>query len=142
MRLWVPLTQLVTATTPAQVERFGSREALLAFLDLEQARRHAAGPDPFDWLCQTRAYDAHDVGSTPGFGGNVHAALASIRAEALLLAPPLDLYNPAPCARDAAAAIPRGRFVEIPSARGHRSASAGDAADVAFLNRAIGEFLG
>lgn len=142
MRLWTPLTQLMTATTPDSVERFGSREAMVAFIEAEEARLEAEGPDPFDWLCQTRAYDAHDVGTTPGYGGDTHAALRSIRAETLLLAPPLDLYNPAQASRAAAASIPRATFVEIPSARGHRSASAGAAAEVGFLNRTIGAFLG
>jgi homoserine O-acetyltransferase len=141
MRLWAPLTQLMIATTPEAVKRFGTREAMIAFMEAEQARVQAEGPDPFDWLCQTPAYDAHDVGTTPGHGGDVQAALRSIRADVLLLAPPLDLYNPAQSARDVAAAIPGGRFVEIPSARGHRSASPGDDSDVAFLNRTIRSFV-
>lgn len=141
MRLWAPLTQLAIPTTPEFVERFASRVAMVDWLDAEQARAQTEGPDPFDWLCQTRAYDAHDVGTTPGFGGDVQAALRSITAEALLLAPPLDLYNPSEAAREAARVIPRGRFIEIPSMRGHRSASVGDDADVAFLNRTIRAFL-
>ena len=142
MRLWTPLTQLMTATTPESVSRFGSREAMIAFIEGEEARLEAEGPDPFDWLCQTRAYDAHDVGTTPGHAGDVGAALESIRAETLLLAPPLDLYNPARGSHVASAAIPRASVVEIPSARGHRSASAGADAETAFLNRTIRAFLG
>jgi homoserine O-acetyltransferase/O-succinyltransferase len=142
MRLWTPLTQLMTATTPESVARFGSREALTAFIEAEGARLETEGPDPFDWLCQTRAYDAHDVGTTPGHAGDVAAALKSIRAETLLLAPPLDLYNPAQASQAASSAIPRARFVEIPSARGHRSASACADAEIAFLNRTIGALLG
>ena len=141
MRLWTPLTQLMIATTPESVGRFGSREAMMAFIEAEEARLETDGPDPFDWLCQTRAYDAHDVGASPGHDGDVEAALESIRAETLLLAPPLDLYNPAPACRAAAAAIPGARWVEIPSARGHRSASAGADGETAFLNRTIRAFL-
>lgn len=141
MRLWTPLTQLVSATTPESVQRFASRAAMTAFIEAEQARLEAEAPDPFDWLCQTRAYDAHDLGTTPGYAGDVQAALKSIRAETLLLAPSLDLYNPARASSDASAAIPRARFVEIPSVRGHRSASARVDGEVAFLNRTIRGFL-
>jgi homoserine O-acetyltransferase len=142
MRLWTPFTQLVSATTPESVSRFATREALMAFIESEQVRLEAEGTDPFDWLCQTRAYDAHDLGATAGYNGDVQAALKSIRAETLLLAPPLDLYNSARASRDASAVISRGRFVEIPSIRGHRSASGGEDSDVKFLNRTIREFLG
>jgi kynurenine formamidase len=35
----------------------------------EHGARRAAGADPLDWIYQSWAYDAHDVGTTPGFGG-------------------------------------------------------------------------
>ena len=142
MRLWTPLTQLATPTSPEYVAaRFPEREAMLDWLRRDEARLETEGPDPFDWLCQTRAYDAHDVGRTPGFGGDTGAALRAIRAKALLLAPALDLYNPAAAAREDARSIPGARFVEIPSIRGHRSAAVGDEADGAFLNDTIRGFL-
>jgi homoserine O-acetyltransferase len=100
------------------------------------------GPDPVDWLCQTRAYDAHDVGATQGFSGDVAAALQSIRARTLVIAPPLDLYNPSQAARDAAHWIPNATFLEIPSALGHRCTSGENVNDSLFLNRVIRDFLG
>jgi homoserine O-acetyltransferase/O-succinyltransferase len=96
--------------------------------------------DAHDYLYQSWAYEAHDVGSTPGFDGT-EAALRSVRARALLLAPPLDLFNPPESARDAAASMPNARVLEIPSIEGHLAASNADARDVAFLNRSIGAFL-
>ena len=36
--------------------------------------------DARNWVYQTWAYDAHDVGTTPGFGGDYAKALGSIRA--------------------------------------------------------------
>jgi homoserine O-acetyltransferase/O-succinyltransferase len=99
------------------------------------------GFDAQDYLHQSRAYDAHDVGTTPGVAGGTDAALRTIRAESLILAPALDLFNPADCARDAAALIPRATFVEIPSIEGHLAASATSAADVGFLNATIAAFL-
>lgn len=141
MRLWAPLTQLAIPTTPQFVQGFQGRDEMLAFLEAEFLRVVDEGPDPFDWLCQTRAYDSHDVGTTPGFHGDTAAALRSLRAAALFLAPPLDLYNPAPEVRETACSIPGGTFLEIPSIRGHRSATGADRDGAAFLNRVIGQFL-
>ena len=60
---------------------------------------------------------------------------------ALLLAPPLDLYNPAEAARGAARSMPGACFVEIPSDWGHQSASPADSAAASFLNETIARFL-
>ena len=70
MRLWVPLTQLVMARTPEAVEDFASPASAIA-LARRAPRRVCASTDPdaFDWRCQTQAYDAHDVGATPGCNG-------------------------------------------------------------------------
>lgn len=94
-----------------------------------------------DYLYQSWAYEAHDVGATTGFDNDTARALAAIRAETLVLAPPLDLFNPESSAREAAAAIPGARFVEIPSIQGHQAATSTDPRDAAFLDRAIGQFL-
>lgn len=138
---WVPFMQFVTGRTPDAVpSSFGTSIGLRAAIE-ERVAAQAAGSAPIDWYYQSLAYDAHDVGETPGFGGDTAKALASIRARTLILAPPLDLYNPATSAREASDAIPGARFVEIPSRMGHQSASGVDADDAAFLNREIGKFL-
>jgi len=142
MALWAPFTQLVVASSPDAAERLADRAALLAEIRRLEAHFRDHGPDPFDWLCQSRAYDAHDVGTTPGFGGDFERALGSIRARVLVLAAPLDLYNPAAAAREAAALIPDARFMEIPSRRGHRAAGDAGAEEARFLDEAIGRFLG
>jgi len=140
MRLWAPFTQLVVAGTPEATQRFASRAALLAEIASLEERLAAHGPDPFDWACQAAAYDAHDLGSTPGMG-SVEAALRSITAPVLLLAPPLDLYNPAGCSREMARAIRCSKVVEIPSSLGHRAASDASEEPARFLNVAIRDFL-
>jgi homoserine O-acetyltransferase len=99
------------------------------------------GFDAHDYLYQSWAYESHDVGTTPGFDGVTGRALASIRAKALLLAPPLDLLNPAECAREAAQSIPGAELQEIPSTRGHQAATKESQTGVRFLNEAIGRFL-
>ncbi len=105
------------------------------------AQVEAQGFDAHDFLYQSWAYEAHDVGTTPGFAGDTHAALAAIRAQALVLAPPLDLFNPAQAAAEAAAGIAGARFVEIPTLNGHLGATSASAADVAFLDAVVGDFL-
>jgi homoserine O-acetyltransferase/O-succinyltransferase len=132
MRLWVPLTQFVMATTPESVERLAGQDVLLAELDTRARYFAEHGPDPFDWLCQSRAYDAHDVGP----------ALSTIRARVLLATARLDLYNPAQCSVDLAGRIPNAELVVIPSHHGHRAAGDTDPMAAAFLNQEVGAFLG
>jgi homoserine O-acetyltransferase len=65
-----------------------------------------AGFDANDWIARTWAYDHHDIGQTPGFGGDHRKALAAIKARTLILTGGnLDLYNPVEEAREAGAFI-------------------------------------
>lgn len=142
MRLWTPLTQLVMTRTPGVLDGFDTQAALLGWLDAAAEGLSVDGPDPFDWCHQTWAYDAHDLGTTPGFGGDTAAALRSIEARTLVMAPALDLYNPAPAARAAAAAVPGGRFVELPGDWGHASAGGLDPEATAVIDTAMRAWLG
>ena len=143
-RGWRAYTGLMTALlsrTPMALAEFlpDCAEAHLWF-ERVVAQNRALGFDAHDYLYQSWAYEAHDVGTTAGFADTA-GALASIRARALLMAPPLDLFNPAQAARDAAAAIPGAQFIEIPSVQGHQAATSSKPEDAAFLNRVIAEFL-
>jgi homoserine O-acetyltransferase/O-succinyltransferase len=143
-RGWRAYTGLMTALlsrTPMALDESlpDCAEAHLWFERLF-AQNRALGFDAHDYLYQSWAYEAHDIGTTAGFADTA-GALASISAKALLLAPPLDLFNPAQSARDAAAAIPGARFVEIPSVQGHQAATSLKPEDGAFLNRVIRDFL-
>ncbi len=141
MRLWVPLTQLLTPRTPEALQAFGTHEALLQWLDERSLGLSEHGPDAYDWCYQSWAYDAHDVGTTPGWGGDTMGALGAVRAAVLVLGPALDLYNPAFAAREATAAIPGARFVELPGSEGHHSASGVADRPTAALGAAIASFL-
>ena len=139
---WVPLMQLLAARTPDRVDaEFDGPDAAIRWIAERTAWWASQGFSPTDWVYQSWAYDAHDVGGTPGFGGDTGAALASIRARTLVAAPPLDLYNPAPAARRAAERIPGARFVELDTDWGHQSASAADPASVARLDAEIAALL-
>ena len=141
-RAYAGLMSALLMRTPDAVATLGDADAVHRWFDGVVAQQEANGFDAHDYLYQSWAYERHDVGRTPGFGGDTGAALAAIQARALLLAPPLDLFNPAGEARSAAAAIPGARFVEIPSAQGHLAATSAVADDAAFLNREIAAFLG
>lgn len=127
-----PASVEALAPTPLELERF-----------IERLEREAVDSelDANDWIAQSHAYDSHDIGGTPGFFGDTAAALASIALPVLVMAPPLDLYNPAEEARRAASLIPGARWVEIPSAEGHLAAGGVREREVRFLDRTIATFL-
>jgi homoserine O-acetyltransferase len=99
--------------------------------------------DARNWVYQTWAYDAHNLGTTPGFNGDYYQALRSIRARTLILAAVGDLLNPEPEALEAAQYIHGAQFESIeprwPS--GHFSAAGVTQPEVDFQNREIGAFL-
>ncbi len=139
---WAGLVRILANRTPESVRQAMARSVSVGATMAELGSDSAAnGPDPTDWIYQTWAYDAHDVAQTPGAGGTVEAALGRVMAETLVLAPPLDLLNPAEEARRTAHLMPRGTYVEIPSIEGHQAASGIDPADTAFLDKTIAAFL-
>ncbi len=139
---WVPLMQMLSGRTPQQVDaEFAGAAEVIEWIRQRSHWWQGQGFAKVDWIYQSLAYDAHDVGATPGFDGDTRKALQSVTLPALVLAPPLDLYNPAAAARWAAQAMPNARFAEIPSPWGHQAASAADAAAGSFLNDTIGRFL-
>jgi homoserine O-acetyltransferase/O-succinyltransferase len=99
--------------------------------------------DARDWIYQSWAYDQHNVGTTPGFGGDYDKALKSIRAKTLVLAGEGDLLNPEANAREAAQLIPGARYVSIKPRHplGHLSGAPGQAPEVDLQNREIAAFL-
>ena len=141
-RAYAGLMNTLATRTPAAVEHaVAATQDASRWFDETVARHRALGFEAHDYLYQSWAYEAHDVGTTAGFDGDTTRALRSIAARALLLAPPLDLFNPAESARSAAAAIPGARFAEIPSIQGHQAATSTDPKDAGFLNHAIATFL-
>jgi homoserine O-acetyltransferase/O-succinyltransferase len=142
-RAWSALMGVLASRTPAALAgRFDGPRQVVDWMEALAAERLADDFDAADWICQSRAYEAHDVGATPGFEGDTAAALGSIRARTLVLAPPLDLFNPADEADLIAAAIPGARRVVIPSVQGHQAAGTASPEDSEFLNAEIGAFLG
>jgi homoserine O-acetyltransferase len=100
------------------------------------------GADANDLILQMRTWERHDVGATPGFGGDVAAALKSIKARVLYMPSETDLYFPVGDARYEAAFIPRCSLVVIPSLWGHPAGAGASPADATFINEHVAGFLG
>lgn len=139
---WTPLMQLLAMRTPTQVDaQFTASADVQQWLDARSRWWASQCFDPVDWIYQSWAYDAHDVGTTPGFDGDTARALASIRVPVLVATALLDLYNPVGCSAFVAEHIPGCEYLQIDSPWGHVVASAIDAAGALELNRKIGQFL-
>ncbi|MGI3778302.1 MAG: alpha/beta fold hydrolase [Janthinobacterium lividum] len=104
-------------------------------------REFFEGRDANDLIAQMRTWQAHDVGQTAPFAGDLAAALGSIRAPVLYMPSATDLYFPVEDARYEAAFIPRCELVPIPSLWGHPAGAGASTEDARFLNERIGAFL-
>jgi homoserine O-acetyltransferase len=99
------------------------------------------GADANNLILQARTWEQHDVGATPGFGGDVERALRSIKVPLLYMPSETDLYFPLGDARYEAGFIPGVSLVPIPSLWGHTAGAAPNPADAKFLNETIARFL-
>ncbi len=97
--------------------------------------------DANDYILQARTWQKHDIGTTPGFNGDVEKALRSIKVPFLYMPSETDLYFPITDARYEAPFIPHVTFMPIPSLWGHTAGAASNPADAKFLNENIGKFL-
>lgn len=141
-RAWALVQRMLASRSPKALELLATNAASIADIgDAMIESTWATDFDALDFLYQSWGYDAHDVGCTPGFGADTERALASISCPALLLAPAVDLYNPADDVRRTCRMIRNGTFVEIPSDQGHQATANASAADSAFLNDEIARFL-
>ncbi len=104
-------------------------------------RNFIPGGDANDIILQMRTWEQHDVGTTPGYGGDVKKALAAIRVPVLYMPSETDLYFPVDDARYEAQFIPHVTLLPIPSKWGHTAGAASNPADAKFLNEQIGAFL-
>jgi homoserine O-acetyltransferase/O-succinyltransferase len=99
------------------------------------------GADANNLILHARTWEKHDVGTTPGFGGDVEKALRSIKVPVLYMPSETDLYFPIGDAKYEAQFIPGVSLVPIPSLWGHTAGAAPNAADSTLLNENIGKFL-
>jgi homoserine O-acetyltransferase len=99
--------------------------------------------DANNYIYQSWAYDAHDVGATPGMGGDYAKALRAIKAKTLIMVGTKDLLNPEWEALEAARYIRDVRAITInpDSVTGHFAAGGFIPADVELINLEAGRFL-
>lgn len=97
--------------------------------------------DPNNLILHARTWQKHNVGDTPGFGGDHEKALASIRARVLYMPCQTDLYFPIGDAEYERPFIKGVRFVPIPSVWGHMAGNGSNPADATFINDTIRAFL-
>jgi homoserine O-acetyltransferase len=143
-RMRADVLQVLATRTPAAMRlQFAQPSDVLAWMTAQEDAVVKSGFDANDWIAQTWAYDRHNVGDTrPEFHGDPAAALRTVKAHTLIMSGLLDLYNPVEEGVDAAAAIPGGQHVSIPSVQGHVAASPGfQAEDLAFINATVSGFL-
>jgi len=99
--------------------------------------------DANDYIYQSWAYETHDVGATPGIGGDYAKALGSIKAKTLIMTGVKDLLNPEWEALEAARHIRDVRTVSInpDSVTGHMAAGGFRPADIEQIDREVAKFL-
>lgn len=120
----------------------GSKPGTTSEQIIDQFRHNfIPGADANDLILQMRTWERHDVGATPGFGGDVARALASIQVPVLYMPSASDMYFPLNDAKYEARFIRRLTFAPIPSLWGHTAGAASNPADAKFLNETIGRFL-
>jgi homoserine O-acetyltransferase len=143
VRLWRDILNLLAARTPDMYSaQFKNGMDALPWMEAQETAALKAF-DANDWIYQTWAYQAHDVGLTPGFNGDTAKALASIKARTLILTGTKDLLNPEFEPIEAGKNIAGVKMMTISpgTVTGHASAGGAGAADVEFLNRETGAFL-
>lgn len=99
------------------------------------------GRDANNLISQARTWQRHNVGDTPGFGGDHERALRSIKARVLYMPGETDLYFPVGDAKYESQFIKGVSFTPIPSLWGHSAGSGGNAADNTFVNDQVKAFL-
>ena len=143
MRLWAGWLSGVIVRTPGYQESLypNAQDAIGYLKGLQDAGWKRM--DAVDWVYQSWAYDQHNVGATPGFNGDYHRALKSIKAKTLVLAGTGDLLNPEFDAIEVAQYVPDVRYLAINPHRpmGHASAANISAPEGEMQNREIGAFL-
>jgi homoserine O-acetyltransferase len=102
------------------------------YLDIQDAR---------DLYYRLMAFGRGGVGDTPGFNGDVNAALGSIKAKTLFIVSPQDQFFPPHYIDTDVKAIPNARAVWIDSVAGHLICCNADPQATGVMGEAIRGFL-
>jgi homoserine O-acetyltransferase len=143
IRLWRDILGFLSARSPEMYrDQFQNPMDVLPWLQQQETAQIKLF-DANDWIYQTWAYERHDVGTTPGFNGDIVKALRAIKAKTLIMTGTKDLLNPEYEPQDAARYIRDVRTITISpgTVTGHAAAGGLLPADVDFLNREVSQFL-
>lgn len=143
IRVWRDVLGFLAARTPEMYRyQFAKPLDVLPWLKTQEDNQINLF-DANNYIYQTWAYDAHDVGATPGMGGDYAKALRSIKAKTLIMVGTKDLLNPEWEPLEAARYIRDVRAITInpDSITGHFAAGGFIPADVELINLEAGRFL-
>lgn len=99
------------------------------------------GKDANDLLAMLWTWQHADVGATPGFDGNLDAALGAIGAKTIVMPGETDLYFPPEDNEYEVSRMPNAELRPIPSIWGHFAGSGRNPEDVRFVDDALRELL-
>ncbi|RKT53717.1 alpha/beta fold hydrolase [Saccharothrix australiensis] len=97
--------------------------------------------DPNNLLTMLRTWQTADVGLTPGFDGDTVAALASIRATAIVMPAEKDLYFPPEDEAWAVGHMADAELRVIPGTWGHFAGHGSNEPDTRFIDAALRDLL-
>ena len=97
--------------------------------------------DANDLLSQAKTWQTHNVGDTPGFGGDHKRALASITARAVVMPGQTDLYFPPEDSAAEVECMPNAILKTVPSIWGHFCGAGINPVDTDFIDRTIKDCL-
>ncbi|MCA9077046.1 MAG: alpha/beta fold hydrolase [Planctomycetaceae bacterium] len=97
----------------------------------------ALGMDANNILSQAETWKRHNIGDTPGYIGNVEAALRAIKARVLLMPCRSDLYFPVADAEYEATILQNGELAVIESSTGHAAGGGADPQAIRFIDEKL-----
>jgi homoserine O-acetyltransferase/O-succinyltransferase len=142
VRLWRDILFAAARTPEMYRDQFANPLDVLPWLKTQEDAALNVF-DPNDYIYQSWAYETHDVGTTPGMGGDYAKALRTIKAKTLIMTGVKDLLNPEWEPLEAARHIGDVRTVTInpESITGHFAAGGFRPADVEQINVEVAKFL-
>jgi homoserine O-acetyltransferase len=143
MRLWAAVLSGIAVRTRSSLKaQFPDNRDIIPWItSLEDVGWKRM--DPNDWIYQSWAIDAHNLGTTPGFNGDYYKALRAITTKTLIMSGREDLLTPEDEALEVARSIRDARhvFINPPAELGHFAAAGSSAPENEHLNGEITRFL-
>ena len=99
------------------------------------------GKDANDLLTMLWTWQNADIGATPGFDGDLEAALGTIEAKTIVMPGETDLYFTPEDSEYEVGRMPNAELRPIPSIWGHFAGSGRNPEDVRFIDNALKELL-